>query len=150
MPANRTARLRPALPKVFATALLAGLFAGTLADPAHGADSPLHLATLMTGSEGGIRDAMEEDFVPRKQRAAGCRSFSSEAGATRRFMNARLLTARPHATVHLGPGKHFCIRGFVVGRGLRLEIVGETEGWYRIKLGTVEGWVAATSLRREL
>ncbi len=116
----------------------------------HGADQSSQLATLMTGSEGDIRDAMQEDFVPAKKRAAGCRSFSSDSGSANRFMNSRLLTARPHATVHLGPGKHFCVSGFIVGRGLRLQIVGEKTGWFRIKLGNVEGWVAAQSVRREL
>ncbi len=143
---HHPARVRPALPAAFVAALLAGLSW----NPVHGADSSSQLATLMTGSEGEIRDAEEEDFVPRQRRAAGCRSYSSDAGAVRRFLNARLLTARPHAAVHLGPGKHFCITGFVVGRGLRLRIVGEADGWYRIRLGRVEGWVGAASVRREV
>lgn len=124
--------------------------AGLVPLPAHSADRAVQLATLMTGSEGDIRDAMEADFVPAKKRTAGCRSFTSASGAAKRFMNSRLLTARPHAIVHMGPGKHFCVSGFVVGRGLRLQIVGETTGWFRIKLGDVEGWVPADSVRREL
>ncbi len=135
-----------ALVLAFATMFLAGL----APQPAHSADQAFQLATLMTGSEGDIRDAMEADFVPAKKRTAGCRSFTSDRGAARRFMNSRLLTARPHAAVHMGPGKHFCVSGFVVGRGLRLQIVGETTGWFRIELGDVEGWVPAESLRREL
>ena len=125
-------------------------FAGLAPLPVHSADQAVQLATLMTGSEGSIRDAMEADFVPAKKRTAGCRSFNSDSGDVKRFMNSRLLTARPHATVHMGPGKHFCVFGFVVGRGLRLQIVGETAGWFRIELGDVEGWVPAESVRREL
>ena len=135
-----------ALVLAFGTAFLAGL----VPVPAHSADRALELATLMTGSEGELRDAMEADFVPTKKRVAGCRSFSSDSGSAKRFMNSRLLTARPHAAVHMGPGKHFCVSGFVVGRNLRLQIVGETTGWFRIKLGDVEGWVPAKSVRREL
>lgn len=131
-------------------ALGIALLAGLSPTPVHSADQSFQLATLMTGSEGDIRDAMEEDFVPAKKRAAGCRSFSSDSGSANRFMNSRLLTARPHATVHLGPGKHFCVSGFIVGRNLRLQVVGEKTGWFRIKLGNVEGWVAAQSVRREL
>ncbi|MCE2475722.1 MAG: hypothetical protein J4F47_09210 [Alphaproteobacteria bacterium] len=135
-----------ALVLAFGTTFLAGL----VPVPAHSADRALELATLMTGSEGELRDAMEADFVPTKKRVAGCRSFSSDSGSGKRFMNSRLLTARPHAAVHMGPGKHFCVSGFVVGRNLRLQIVGETTGWFRIKLGDVEGWVPAKSVRREL
>ena len=131
-------------------ALGIAFLAGLSPSPVRGADQSFQLATLMTGSEGGIRDAMEEDFVPAKKRVAGCRSFSSDSGSANRFMNSRLLTARPHATVHLGPGKHFCVSGFVVGRDLRLQVVGEKPGWFRIKLGDMEGWVAAQSVRREL
>lgn len=131
-------------------ALGVAFLAGLLPTPVHSADQSFQLATLMTGSEGDIRDAMEEDFVPAKKRAAGCRSFSSDSGSANRFMNSRLLTARPHATVRLGPGKHFCVSGFIVGRDLRLQVVGEKTGWFRIKLGNVEGWVAAQSVRREL
>jgi len=131
-------------------ALGVAFIAGLSSTPVHSADQSFQLATLMTGSEGDIRDAMEEDFVPAKKRAAGCRSFSSDSGSANRFMNSRLLTARPHATVRLGPGKHFCVSGFIVGRDLRLHVVGEKTGWFRIKLGNVEGWVDAQSVRREL
>ena len=131
-------------------ALGVAFLAGLLPTPVHSADQSFQLATLMTGSEGDIRDAMEEDFVPAKKRAAGCRSFSSDSGSANRFMNSRLLTARPHATVRLGPGKHFCVSGFIVGRDLRLQVVGEKTGWFRIKLGNVEGWVTAQNVHREL
>ena len=135
-----------ALVLAFGTVFLAGL----VPVPAHSADKAFQLATLMTGSEGDIRDAMEADFVPAKKRTPGCRSFNSDGGEAKRFMNSRLLTARPHATVHMGPGKHFCVSGFVVGRDLRLQVVGETTGWFRIKVGDVDGWVPAESVRLEL
>ncbi len=133
-------------------AFMAGLVIATaLPFAAHGEAEPAtELASLMSGTEGELRDAMEDDFVPSKKRIAGCRSFSSEGGSARRFLNSRLLTARPHAAVRQGPGKHFCVAGFVVGRNLRLEVTAEATGWFRIKLGDVEGWVAASNLRREI
>ncbi len=147
-------RVTLSAPYLLALGLVAAVYLGTAVGispaPAAAAESAIQLATVMVGSEGEQRDAMESDYVASKKRGAGCRSFTSEGGSTARFANSRLVTARPHAAVHLGPGKHFCIGGFVVGRGLRLEVTSEKPGWFRIKVGKVEGWVAANSVRREM
>ncbi len=111
----------------------------------------IKVATLMDGPSGGtVRDALPRDFVPSKRRDPGCRSFSTANGSTAGFMDSRLITSRPHATIHAGPGKHYCTAGHVVGRDLRLHIVAEKSGWFRIELGKVSGWVSAASLKREL
>ena len=145
-----TALTRYLLALGIGAAAFLGSVPGVSPAPAASAEWSAQLATVMVGSEGDRRDAMESDYVPSKKRVAGCRTFASEVGTTARFMSSRLVTARPHAAVHLGPGKHFCISGFVVGRGLRLEITAEKPGWFQIKVGEVEGWVASDSIRRDM
>lgn len=121
-----------------------------LGPPAPAAEPGVRLATLMEGAGPLMRDAVAEDFEPAKRRTPGCRSYSARSGTAAQFRSSRLLTARGHATLRDGPGKHYCTLGFVVGRGLRLRVVAEEEGWFRVEVGGVAGWVSGDELRREL
>lgn len=136
-------------PVLAAALALAPLLAGPAS--ARGPAGPgTLLATLMEGEGPLMRDAVPGDFVASKGRTPGCRSYSSRSGTAAGFRSSRLLTARAHATLREGPGKHYCKVGFVVGRALRLHVVGEEDGWFRVEVGGVTGWVANAELRREL